>query len=371
MKQSIIIPYHKDKEMIRYNLKALVSTIPSDVEIIIVGNNYNKEELNVEFPYSNCKYYTVDKNLYYPKAINYGVAQSTGDILTFYDPDVFALPNWYEPLLEYINKPFVGAVSSKLINPCTGRIIDFGMYYTEFNAVHSLIGAKPDHPLAQFDRKVQSACSAVLMTKRELFEAVGGMNNNLPYSHTDMDYCLKLQERGYETWVVADSSVYHKGSSDKSNSKSYAFHYLSADSKGLFYADNYNRFKLDFKQWFETSWEYFRKTHANYPRKYMLLDFSTVYNREDYYQVISELDIIIMDTQFITMASRDCDNIYLHQCVPFGLIDLSMPILYFVDLFTSLTDNDLWFKNRDISQDVVIDRHGNIYSLQEIADKKC
>lgn len=371
MKQSIIIPYHKDQEMIRYNVKTLIATISSEVEIIIVGNNYNTRELEIDFPYENCKYFTVNENLYYPKAINYGVARSSGDILTFYDPDVLALPNWYEPLLNYINNPSVGAVSSKLINPCTGRIIDFGMYYSKFNASHSLIGVKPEHPLAQYDRKVQSACSAVLMTRRDLFDAVGGLNNDLPYAYTDMDYCLKLQDIGYETWVAADSEVYHKGNSDHSNSKSYAFTYLNADSKGMFYADNYNRFKIDFGQWFQTSWADFRNRFPDYPFKYMLLDFSTIYNRQDYYQVMAELGIIIMDKQVITITSRDCSNIYLHQTVPFELIELRTPILYFVDLFTALSDNALWFRNRDISQDIVLDRHGNIYPLLELSRGNC
>lgn len=366
MKQSIIIPYHKDKKMIQYNIKTLISTLPKDIEIIIVGNNYNEDELDISFPYENCRYYKIKENLYYPRAINYGVAHSSGDIITFYDPDVFALPNWYAPLLAYIEKPSVGAVSSKLINPCTGRIIDFGMYYSEFNAIHSLINAKPDHPLAQYDRKVQSACSAILMTRRDLYDSVGGMNNNLPYAYTDMDYCLKLKAIGYETWVVAASEMYHKGNSDNSNSKSYAFKYLNADSKGQFYADNRKRFEVDFEQWFLTTWNFFKSHHTDYPSKYMLLDFSTMYNRQDYYRIFSTLGITLMDKQVITMSLRDCANIYLHQTTPFGLLDLQTPILYFVDIFTSLSDNAFWFKNRDISNDIVIDRHGNVCALAEL-----
>lgn len=367
MKQSIIIPYHKDKEMIQYNVKTLIESIPKDVEVIIIGNNYNENELDVDFPYPNCMYYTVRENLFYPKAINLGVSKSSGEIITFCDPDIFVLPKWYAPLLECVKNSTVGAASSKLINPCTGRIIDFGMYYSKFNAIHSLIGAKADSPLAQNNRRVQSACSAVMMTKRTLFDLVGGMNNNLPYAYTDMDYCLKLKEAGYETWVIANSEVYHKGSSDKANSKSYAFNHLNADSKALFYADNFHRFTLDFGKWFSVFWDSFRQLHPNYPTSYMMLDFSTIYNKEDYLDVIQNLGIKVLDYQKIIISSRDTNNIYLHQSIPFRLIDLKTPILYFVDIFTSLKENDLWFRNRDISRDLVIDRHGNIYTLQEIA----
>lgn len=371
MKESIIIPYHKDKEMISYNVSILVSTVPQDVEIIIIGNNYNENELDISFPYDNVFYYKVNENLYYPKAINLGVSKSSGDIITMYDPDVFALPHWYEPLREYISYTQVGAVSSKLINPCTGRIIDFGMYHSRFNAIHSLIEAKSNHPLAQYNRKVQSACSAVLMTKRTLFDSVGGMNNDLPYAYTDIDYCLKLKEKGYETWVIANSEVYHKGFSDKNNSKSYSFHYLNADSKGLFYASNYGRFEIDFEKWFWKSWEHFRKSFPEYPLEYFMLDFSTVYNREDYYTVLKKMGITIMDRQVISLTQRDIPNIHLHQCVPFRLIDLTTPILYFVDLFTSLQNNHLWFTHRDTSHDLIIDRHGNIYAMNQLIKNEC
>lgn len=371
MRQSIIIPYHKDREMILYNVRSLISTVPECVEIIIVGNNYNSEELEVQFSYPNCQFYSIEKNLYYPKAINYGVSKSSGDIITFFDPDAFALPGWYEPLMKHLSETNVGAVSSKLINPCNGRIIDFGMYYSKFNAIHSLINVMPDHPLAQNNRKVQSACSAVLMTTRTLFDSVGGMNNDLPYAYTDMDYCLKIKEKGYDTWVIADSTVYHKGSSDKNNSKSYSFNYLNADSKGLFYASNYNRFTEDYQKWFRVTWDFFRKHHAEYPIEFMMLDFTTIYNKEDYYKTLKDLGIIIMDKQIIQLSIRDLTDITLHQLVPFNLIDLLSPILYFVDTFISLINNDLWFLHRDISRDVVVDRHGNFYSLTEIALKKC
>ena len=43
MKQSIIITFHKDKNMLFYCLKRLLDTISADIEIIIVGNNINHE----------------------------------------------------------------------------------------------------------------------------------------------------------------------------------------------------------------------------------------------------------------------------------------------------------------------------------------
>ena len=53
MLQSIIIPFHKDKDMLLFSLQTLFQTVKDirNIEIIIVGNNRNKCELNFDIPY--------------------------------------------------------------------------------------------------------------------------------------------------------------------------------------------------------------------------------------------------------------------------------------------------------------------------------
>lgn len=374
MKQSIIIPFHKDKNMLLYSLKTLHETIPQnqDIEIIVVGNNRNSTELNFELPWTDVTFYKIKENLFYPKAVNYGVSMASGEIITICDPDIFYLPNWYMPLLNAFIEKKAGAVSSKLINPCTGRILDFGVYYSKYNAIHSLFGARAAHPLSVRDRKVQSACSAVLMTSKTLYESVDGMDPDLPFAYPDFDFCLKLHTKGYPIWVIADSVVYHKGSTDPNNSKYYAFSYLKTDCKGLFYAKDYNIINMDFGKWFEESYNYFKREYPDYPSKYMLIDMTTIYNREDYYYVMQKrLGIDFLDREIIDLKSRNTRDIPLHQTVSFNLIDCNSPLLYFVDVFTSLFNNDLWFRMRNCGKDIVVDRHGNIIPCTEIVQGNC
>ncbi|MFR5953680.1 MAG: hypothetical protein ACLUGQ_08370 [Coprococcus sp.] len=46
MKESIIITYHKNKDMLLFCLNRLLKTTPDDVEILIIGNNVNRAELD-------------------------------------------------------------------------------------------------------------------------------------------------------------------------------------------------------------------------------------------------------------------------------------------------------------------------------------
>ncbi len=369
--QSIIIPYHRDREMIKFAVNCIVKTVSSDVEIVIVGNNYLSEELAVDFPYSNVKYYTIEENLFYPRAINFGVEHSSGEIITFVDPDVFVKYGWYEPLIEAISHSDIGAVGCKLINPSTGRIIDFGISHTRVNAVHPLMGERPSFHLASESRRVRSICSAVLTTRRSLFEELNGMDINLPYTYTDIDYCFRLDGIGKSTMACANSIAYHKGSSDPENSKSYSFKYLNADSKAMFYSKWGEQIPVDLGKWFRISFSYFRDMNNDFARRVFLLDLSTVYDRSYYYELLREQGIEFLESHVVPVKTRDIDHLTLHKMVDFDIIETAVPILYFVDSFLELFDNSLWFDHRDITRDYVVDRNGCVHMLSDISNRAC
>lgn len=368
MNHSIIITYHKNKDMLAFCLKRLLETTNNDVEILIIGNNANKSELDIQLDNPRCRYYKFETNLQYPKAINFGVSKCNGDIITFVDADIFVWDGWYEALLKcFLSSSKIGAVSAKLINPLNSRILDFGIMHSRFNAAHTMMGLKYDHPLASYDRKVQTLCSAVLMTSKKIFEQVGGLDEEIPYSYTDCDYCLRLRDIGYESWVAANSCAFHKGSTSVNNSKT-NFSYYRLDAKGIYGMKDYAKFVYDMENWYEISANFAKEKYTHFPKKYLLVDLSTMYDRDNYYRIFSEkLDIEFLDIVEQPDTIRDNEHIILYESLSFNYIDLATPIIYFVDTFVSLFNNQLWFDLRDIHHDLVIDRHGNIISLLDIA----
>lgn len=372
VKHSIIITYHKNKDMLLYCLKRLLETLDENIEILIIGNNSNQAELNFEIDYPQCHFYKFTTNLQYPKAINFGVSKCTGDIVTFVDADIFVFDGWYEALLKcLLSSDKIGAVGAKLINPLNNRILDFGIMYSRFNAAHTMMGLKYDHPLAMTDRKVQTLCSAILMTKKEIFEQVGGLDEEIPYSYTDCDYCLRIRDIGYESWVSASACAFHKGSTSPNNSKT-DFNYYRLDAKGIYGMKDYVKFEYDIWDWYKISAEHIRNVYKLPANRYLLIDLSTMYDRSDYYKVISdELGIQYYDIIEKPDTIRDRDHLILYDTISFNYIDMATPILYFVDTFVSLFNNQLWYTMRDIKSDLVVDRHGNIIPLSDIAAKLC
>lgn len=372
MSQSIIITYHKNKDMLMFCLKRLLQTVPAHVELIVIGNNVNKSELDIRMPSERCRYLKVNQNLQYPKALNYAVSECNSEIITFVDADIFVWDGWYEALLNtFIKSDRIGACGAKLINPLNNRILDFGIMYSKYNAAHTMMGLMYDHPLAQNDRKVQTVCSAIMMTERELYVNAGGMDEDIPYSYTDCDYCFRLRDMGYETWVSTDSCAYHKGGTDPDNSKS-NFSYYRLDAKGMYGMKDYAKIVFDNYAWYKISADFFTCHYPLKTHQFVLLDMSTLYDRKTFYQMFEELlHVCFLDIREIPDSLRDNEHIVLYNRVSFDYIDMLTPILYFVDTFVSLFDNRLWFQLRNIQNDLVIDRHGNILPLSLIADGKC
>lgn len=48
-----------------------------------------------------------------------------------------------------------------------------------------------------------------MLTKRNVFEAVGGLDENLSVNFNDIDYCLRVQKEGYAVLVQLATSLRH------------------------------------------------------------------------------------------------------------------------------------------------------------------
>lgn len=365
---AIIVPFHKDKKMLELSLHTLSLSLKHQLpEILIIANNEDASEIDISLDSHMFQIYKIHKDIFWPGAINYGAQMTDKKYLIFCDPDVFYLHGWLDEMIQCFNeKESVGAVGAKLINPLSNRIMDFGMGYNYCNTIHISKGLPFDHPFTQADRKVQAACGAVMLTSHELFETVGGIDTSMPYIYCDNDYSIKISERGYNTWVAAKALVYHKGNTDSNNSKYQKYTYLREDSKALFYAKNINKRKVDLDYWLRCSWEYHLNNTNNKQKNYCLFDFCTLPDHEDYVKSIIDLGIRIVEKRRIVLPGRDMSTINLCNYIESQMINSTLPFLYFIDDFTSLTHNKLWMSVRDISRDLIMDRQCNILSMTEV-----
>jgi GT2 family glycosyltransferase len=133
---------------------------------------------------------------------NEAVREASGEVLLFSNNDIEArAPRWLHAMLGHALRPEVGAVGARLLYPDgaiqhAGVVVGLGGI-----AGHVLRGLPGDHPgynsMAFQTRDCSVVTGACMMTRREVFDSVGGFDEHLPVAFNDVDYCLKLREKEY------------------------------------------------------------------------------------------------------------------------------------------------------------------------------
>lgn len=217
---SILIPNYNHKDLLKGCIESLMNVNTySNMEIVIAENNSTEQEIfdyykELEETYSNVKviYYEGDFN--YSKINNYGVKYTHGEYILFLNNDTKVIePDSIEDMLGVCQREDVGAVGAKLlyeddtVQHC-GVVVGYHGYAT---AAFSLIDRNDfgymGRPRVSWD--VSAVTAACLMTKREIFDEVGGFDEDFKVACNDVDLCLKI--RSLNKWIVEDvfSVWYH------------------------------------------------------------------------------------------------------------------------------------------------------------------
>lgn len=145
---------------------------------------------------------------------NFAVPYARGEYLVLLNNDTEVLSeNWLEEMLGLCQKPETGAVGAKLYYP-DGTIQHAGVVFGLCGvASHLFVGSAGDRDgyagrlvSVQDYSAVTAAC---MMTKKALWEQVGGMEEQLAVAYNDIDYCLKLRQAGYHIVYTPYAELTH------------------------------------------------------------------------------------------------------------------------------------------------------------------
>ena len=151
---------------------------------------------------------------------NAAVGRTDAEVVCLLNNDIEALhPEWLEEMVSVALQTGVGAVGAKLYYP-DGRIQHGGVLVGLHGAAdHAYAGAPGDAPgYAQqllVRREVSAVTAACLVIRRALYLEVGGLDEEaFGVSFNDVDFCLKLRERGYRNvWTPHARLVHHESAS--------------------------------------------------------------------------------------------------------------------------------------------------------------
>jgi O-antigen biosynthesis protein len=136
--------------------------------------------------------------------------------------EVFALINndievitgdWLREMVSRAIQPDIGAVGAKLYY-ADGRIQHAGVIVgLGAGAGHAFRNFPRDHPGTRNRLRVaqdfSAVTSAVIVLRRQVYESVGGLNEDLPLWFNDLDLCLRIREKGYRIVWTPFAELYH------------------------------------------------------------------------------------------------------------------------------------------------------------------
>jgi len=199
-KISVIIPSSHDPESLKRRVESLISktSYPNyDIVIVQFGERDEVREAGTDFQVLHFPDATNDS-----AAKNYAVAQTDSPWILFLDDSMEAIdPDWLTIMAEHVQRPEVGAVGGRLINP-NGTIEHAGLVLGVNGIAESAFHGFPaEHPgvnrQLRMTRNYSAVSSGCILVRREVFQKVGGFDKALPRRFADVDLCLKIRSAGY------------------------------------------------------------------------------------------------------------------------------------------------------------------------------
>jgi GT2 family glycosyltransferase len=220
MRQVHPAPIHASIIVVNYNtrqtlLRCVGSLLPSlgaDCEVIVVDNasaDGSLEALETAFP--SVTTISAPSNEGFGKGCNLGARHARGKYLVFLNPDTTVAPHWLEALVAPLEADgAAGLVTAKIlladrpdrINTC-GNVV----HLSGLTLCRGL-----GHPKHAFDRseEVHAVSGAACAISRDLFDHLGGFDEEMFLYVEDTDLSLRARLAGRFCWYVPDSVVFHQ-----------------------------------------------------------------------------------------------------------------------------------------------------------------
>lgn len=216
---SIIIPTRDHERLLRKCLRSIFeNTANPRYEIILVDNASSDEgtrryydELNL-IPKIRIINYPEEFN--FSRALNLGAQASQADVYIFLNNDVEAIQSdWLDELVGWAIQPEIGIVGAKLLYP-DGSIQHAGIVVGLEGHAHHVFAGMPEGYSGLFGsvewyRNYSAITGACMAMRREVFEEIGGFDENFQLAFGDVDMCLRTIRASYRVVYSPHARLIH------------------------------------------------------------------------------------------------------------------------------------------------------------------
>jgi GT2 family glycosyltransferase len=231
MDLSVVVVNYKSREDLLECLESLKRDSGAlSTEYLVVDNDSrdgSPEALALRFP--GVRLVLNTENVGYARAVNQGIAATSGDSVLIMNPDCEVRPGTLAALAGFLRqRPRTAIAAPRILNP--DGTLEFSarsfpdpltFLFNRYSLLTRLFPANPysrRYLLTDWDhrsvRDVDWVSGACMMVRREAIDRVGGMDETFFMFNEDVDWCRRMKLAGWAvSYVPAAEIVHHIGAS--------------------------------------------------------------------------------------------------------------------------------------------------------------
>lgn len=236
VKVSIIIVTYNSENYIEKLLKSIFDfNSDSDFEIIIIDNNSKDDSVeklkkiqqntrvqSKDTPKVSVRIIENSENFGFSKGINIGAGEAMGEYLLIINPDT----EWKSGSVGdfgsvFENDTSVGAIGGKILTKdgnaekSAGRFLKTSEVFFTTLGLDETLGVRYSPNTRQ---EVDFVSGGFVAVRRDLFERLGGFDENLFIYVEDMEFCFRVKKEGFKVLFDPSTEIIHEshGSSNRS-----------------------------------------------------------------------------------------------------------------------------------------------------------
>lgn len=216
----VILNWNGRRHLERY-LPSVVAHTEGDAEVVVADNGSTDDSLQwLRLNYPDVRVIRLDRNYGFAGGYNRALREVASEYVLLLNSDVEVTAGWWQPLVEVLDtESDVAAVAPKLLADmertkfeyagAAGGFID----YLGYPFCRGRILSNIEEDRGQYDnrRDIFWASGAAMCCRREVFESLGGFDEDFFAHMEEIDLQWRMQLAGWRIVVEPKSVVYHLG----------------------------------------------------------------------------------------------------------------------------------------------------------------
>lgn len=220
-KVSIVILNWNGRSFLEKFLPSILDSTYKDKHVIVADNASTDDSISfLKQNFPSVEIILNSSNEGFAKGYNTALKQIKSDYYVLLNSDVEVTPGWIEPIIDLMESdPTIAACQPKILSysnklqfeyagACGGWIDSLGYPFSRGRIFEDC-----EMDSGQYDNAEECfwASGAALFVKANIFHELGGLDEYFFAHQEEIDFCWRLQSKGYKVFVQPASVVYHVG----------------------------------------------------------------------------------------------------------------------------------------------------------------